>query len=83
MVSGRDLVTFAGRGSEATVSKRTQRVRVRLRMPPGTRTTGPAHIRLSIDDVSVADRAAIPCKEVEVVTSDLDELMGPTSYGPP
>ena len=58
------------------MSKRTQRVRVR-RLPPGTKTTGPAHIRLSIDDVSRADRAAIPGKEVEVVTSDLDELMGP------
>lgn len=56
---------------------RTQRVRVRLRMPPGTKPTGPAHVRLSIDDVSLADRAAIPCKEVEVVASDLDELMGP------
>lgn len=59
------------------MSKRTQRVRVRLRMPPGTKPTGPAHIRLSIDDVSLVDRAAIPCHEATVVASELDELMGP------
>jgi hypothetical protein len=65
-----------------TANKKTQLVRVRLHLPSEVKPSGPAHIRLAIDDVSLADRPAIPCQEVELVASDLDGIVGPHELHP-
>jgi hypothetical protein len=65
-----------------TANKKTQLVRVRLHLPTETQPSGQAHIRLAIDDVSLSDRPAIPLQEVEIVASDLDEIVGPHELHP-